>query len=103
MQRSLAVIQPTLFEGGPGGGAVYQAISLNVPAVVSDITVNRKIDIGTVRLFPARSPEDLAEKRIDLLKDPPQTPSQEETRFRLQERQRELGRVLLETSRSILS
>jgi len=103
MQHSLAVIQPTLFEGGPGGGAVYDAISLNVPAVVSDIPVNREIDIGAVRFFSARSPEDLAEKLIDLLKNPPQTPSEEETRFRLQERQRELGRCLLETSSSILS
>jgi glycosyltransferase involved in cell wall biosynthesis len=44
MRRSLAVIQPTLFEGGPGGGAVYDAVSLGVPALVSDIPVNREID-----------------------------------------------------------
>jgi glycosyltransferase involved in cell wall biosynthesis len=103
MQRSLAVIQPTLFEGGPGGGAVYDAISLNLPAVVSDIPVNREIDIGTVRFFSAGSSEDLAEKLIDLLNDPPQQPSEEETRMRLHERQKELGKVLLETARSILN
>ena len=28
LKNSIAVIQPTLFEGGPGGGSAYDAISL---------------------------------------------------------------------------
>ena len=44
MKGSLAVLQPTLFEGGPGGGSVYDAVSLGVPALLSDIPVNREIE-----------------------------------------------------------
>ncbi len=44
MKRAIAVIQPTLFEGGPGGGAVYDAVALDVPVLVSDIPVNRELE-----------------------------------------------------------
>jgi glycosyltransferase involved in cell wall biosynthesis len=37
------VIQPTLFEGGPGGGAAYEAVSLGQRLFLSDIPVNREI------------------------------------------------------------
>lgn len=62
MKNALAVIQPTLFEGGPGGGAVYDAMSLDVPAIVSDIPVNRELDSGTIDFFPANNAAELAEK-----------------------------------------
>jgi len=52
MKNACAVIQPTRFEGGPGGGAVYDAVSLDVPAIVSDIPVNREV-AGTIEFFPA--------------------------------------------------
>jgi glycosyltransferase involved in cell wall biosynthesis len=52
MKNAAAVIQPTRFEGGPGGGSVYDAVSLGVPAIVSDIPVNREIDCGSVEFFP---------------------------------------------------
>jgi glycosyltransferase involved in cell wall biosynthesis len=44
MKSALGVVQPTLFEGGPGGGSVYDAISLGVPALVSDIPINRELE-----------------------------------------------------------
>ena len=53
MKQACAVLQPTLFEGGPGGGAVYDAVSLDVPAIVSDITVNRELEGASVEFFPA--------------------------------------------------
>jgi glycosyltransferase involved in cell wall biosynthesis len=62
MKHAHAVLQPTLFEGGPGGGSVYDAVSLGVPAIVSDIPVNLEIDDPTVSFFRARDPQDLAEK-----------------------------------------
>ena len=40
MKNSLAIIQPTLFEGSPGGGVLEDAISIGVPAIISDIKVN---------------------------------------------------------------
>ena len=53
MKNSIAVIQPTLFEGGPGGGCTYDAISLGVPVIASDIPINREINCGDVVFFPA--------------------------------------------------
>ena len=31
MKNSEALIQASLFEGGPGGGSSYEAMSLNIP------------------------------------------------------------------------
>jgi glycosyltransferase involved in cell wall biosynthesis len=95
MHESLAVIQPTLFEGGPGGGSVYDAISINTPSIVSDLPVNREIDIGVVRFFAAGSVDDLAAKMVDMLVTPPEMPSKEETYARLTLRQQEFGKFLL--------
>lgn len=95
MRESIAVIQPTLFEGGPGGGAVYDAVSTRTPSIVSDIPVNREIDIGDVRFFAAGSAEGLAEKMVDVLIHPPRRLSREESLEQLAARQRELGRVLM--------
>ena len=103
MRESLAVVQPTLFEGGPGGGAVYDAVSINKPSIVSDIPVNREIDIGVVRFFAAGSAEDLAAKMADILVTPPRMPSREETLTRLTMRQQELGSFLLDISTMLAS
>jgi glycosyltransferase involved in cell wall biosynthesis/GNAT superfamily N-acetyltransferase len=53
LKGAVALIQPTLFEGGPGGGAAYDAIGLDVPVIASDIPVNLEIDCGQVVFFPA--------------------------------------------------
>lgn len=64
LKRAQAVVQPTLFEGGPGGGAVYDAIALGVPAIVSDIPVNREIEGGSVSFFRAGCAEELAAQML---------------------------------------
>ena len=51
LKHAKAVIQPTLFEGGPGGGAIFDAVSLDIPALVSSIPVNQEIDCGRVSFF----------------------------------------------------
>jgi glycosyltransferase involved in cell wall biosynthesis len=66
-----ALWQPTLFEGGPGGGSTYEAIGLSVPVVLSDIPINREIDRGHVTFFQAGDPDDLANKTIQLLSAEP--------------------------------
>lgn len=68
MKWSIAVVQPTLFEGGPGGGSVYDAISLGCRAIVSDISVNQEISIGKnqITYFKAKDSESLA-KEMHLL------------------------------------
>ena len=62
LKKSIAVIQPTLFEGGPGGGAVYESVAFGIPSIVSDIPVNQELNDETVTFFNTGSPEDLAEK-----------------------------------------
>ena len=54
-----AVIQPTLFEGGPGGGAAFDAISLGTPVIASDISVNLEMDCGEVSFFSAGNQDGL--------------------------------------------
>jgi glycosyltransferase involved in cell wall biosynthesis len=44
MRSAVAVIQPTRFEGTPGGLAIYDAVSLGQQVIVSDIPVNREIE-----------------------------------------------------------
>ena len=51
MKHSVALIQPTLFEGGLGGGSTFEAVALGKRVLLSDIAVNREIDSGDVRLF----------------------------------------------------
>jgi glycosyltransferase involved in cell wall biosynthesis len=68
MLRSKALIQPTLFEGGPGGGSVYEALALGVPVLMSDIPVNKEIDNPLAHFFIAGNESSLASKMLELLK-----------------------------------
>ena len=52
MRSAVAVIQPSLFEGGPGGGAVHDAIAIGQRTIVSDIPVNREIEQYVDEYFP---------------------------------------------------
>jgi glycosyltransferase involved in cell wall biosynthesis len=71
MKHALAVIQPSRFEGGPGGGAVYDAIGIGVPVIVSDIPVNREIPDDTVYFFSAGDFHDLSAKMWRVINAPP--------------------------------
>lgn len=62
MKNCIAVIQPTLFEGGPGGGAIFEAVAYGIPSIVSNISVNCEIIDETVVFFEKQSPKDLALK-----------------------------------------
>ena len=71
MKRSCAVLQPSLFEGGPGGGSVAGALALGVPSICSDIPVNLELQGEPVTFFKAGDANDLAEKmRAALLAKP---------------------------------
>jgi glycosyltransferase involved in cell wall biosynthesis len=61
MRGAVAVLQPTLFEGGSGGGSVYEAVGIDTPVIVSDIAVNREIADEGVEFFPVGSAQHLAE------------------------------------------
>ena len=64
MRRAIAVIQPTLFEGGPGGGSIYDAVAMGVRGIVSDIPINHELPLapGSLETFRTRDSEDLALK-----------------------------------------
>jgi len=72
LKNSVALIQATLFEGGPGGGAVYESVAFGIPSIVSDIPVNKELDDETVTFFKTGSPEDLAVK-MKLVFESPKT------------------------------
>jgi glycosyltransferase involved in cell wall biosynthesis len=94
MKHALAVIQPTLFEGGPGGGSVFQAIAQGVPAIVSDIPVNREIDEPGMLFFRVKSALDLANKMQSVMICAPPRPTQAELDSRLRQRMAALSEQL---------
>lgn len=60
LKKSLALLQPTLFEGGPGGGSSYDAISLGHRLILSDIPINREVEINSnISFFNPLSDDDL--------------------------------------------
>lgn len=67
IRSAVAMVQPSLFEGGPGGGSVFDAISLGVHCIVSDVQVNLELNEPTVTFFKARDPASLAEEMMKAL------------------------------------
>lgn len=67
MYNATAVLQPTLFEGAPGGGSVREATFLGIPSIISDIPVNKELSDKEVMFFRAGSAENLAEKMAQVI------------------------------------
>ncbi|MEK7594266.1 MAG: glycosyltransferase [Patescibacteria group bacterium] len=67
LRSSLALVQPTLYEGGPGGGAAYNAAAFGTPIIASDIPVNLEMKALDLTFFEAGSADDLAKKLEDQL------------------------------------
>lgn len=62
MKHAIAILQPTLFEGYPGGGVVKEGNALLIPVIMSDIRVNQEADgCESITLFKAEDYQDLAE------------------------------------------
>lgn len=72
--QAQAAIQPTLFEGNPGGGIAYNAISLGCPIILSDIAVNLELKSPLAYFFKKNSPEKLKEVMINFIGDGKQHP-----------------------------
>jgi glycosyltransferase involved in cell wall biosynthesis len=70
LKNAVAVVQPTLFEGGPGGGAVFEAIALGVRSIVSGIPVNRELEGLDVIFFPPGNEKELAQRMRESLNIP---------------------------------
>lgn len=75
MKHALSVLQPTLFEGGPGGGSAYDAISLGVRVIASDIEVNKELEGEPhVDFFETGNPVDLAARMRKVCCERPRRP-----------------------------
>lgn len=96
MRGALAVLQPTLFEGGPGGGAVYDAVAMGVPAIVSDIPVNVEIEHENILFFKTGSADDMSLKMMELLNAKVNQPEPKLLRAEAQRHAEKLGSCLLE-------
>lgn len=106
IRGAIALIQPTLFEGGPGGGAVYDAVGLGQISIVSDIPVNTEIDDPTVTFFTAGDVDSLnAAMQAALLTDNRQLEATDQTMLiaRGFERRRACGKVLLRAVAEVIS
>ena len=107
MKGCVAIVQATAFEGGPGGGSVYDAIALGVSTIVSDIPINREIESWVTTYFRLDDPEALCSAMLEVLKRPQLRPTDEHLREQGRLRRRQCGEVLLaalqeEAGRSLL-
>ena len=69
LKNSTCVIQPTSYEGGPGGFSTYEAIAYKKKILLSDIEVNKEIKEQNVFFFKNNSSQDLLRKLISLKKN----------------------------------
>ncbi len=98
MKGAKALVQPTLFEGVPGGGSVQIAIALGLPVIVSDIPVNREIIDGDVHFFCAGNSLDLFEKMESVFKTSSKRPSKISLLQKREENIHKLGHALLKSA-----
>jgi glycosyltransferase involved in cell wall biosynthesis len=94
MRAAVGVIQPTLFEGGPGGGAVFDAVAMGKRIVLSDIPINREIERYVDEYF---APTDSRALHLAMCRAEQRSKSEPEEKILLQEgheRRRKCGSVL---------
>lgn len=99
IKTATAMVQPTLFEGGPGGGAAYDAISVGIPVIASDIPINLELDVGEVSYFKAGDAEALAAQMLARLRTPHIRADIASLREQGLEGRRRCGRAVLEMAR----
>jgi len=99
IKTAMAMVQPTLFEGGPGGGAAYDAIAVGTPVIASDIPINREMDVGDVVYFAAGNPEALSAQMHARSESAPSRPDNKSLWERGLERRRRVGRMVLDLAR----
>jgi len=89
-----ALLQPTLFEGGPGGGAASDAVALGVPCVLSDIDVNRELSDPLATFFNVGDSASLAARMEAIARHPPERPASSELLAKSERSARRLGQTL---------
>lgn len=59
IRGATALIQPTLYEGSPGGNSVFESLSLGVPVILSSLPVTEELDSPICVKFNPNDPYDL--------------------------------------------
>lgn len=98
IKNSVALLQPTRFEGGPGGGSVYDAVALGVPIIVSDIPVNREVLGANVHFFKCGDALDMKDKIVSFLNHSPNRPGKNELIENGIRNRHQLGKKLIEAA-----
>jgi len=70
LKHAVALVQPTIFEGAPGGGSTYEAVALGQRVLLSDLPVNLEVDGGDIRFFPRGNHVALAQLMQVALEEP---------------------------------
>ncbi len=96
MRRAIALLQPTLFEGGPGGGAVADALALGVRCIVSDIETNLEIENEKVSFFHTGSPNSLAEEMMTVMENHVNLDISNDQISKIKENKKKIGEFLVE-------
>jgi glycosyltransferase involved in cell wall biosynthesis len=94
MSSAIALIQPSLSEGGPGGGAGFEAVALGVRCILSDISVNKEIMQERVRFFEKGKPDSLFNEMLYASENLEEAPALEYLHRKSQERKLACGKLL---------
>ena len=94
LRSAAAMIQPTLFEGTPGGLAVVEAIGVGQRLIVSDIPVNREIQQYVDEYFPPNDARALFDAMCRLREQPSPSLAQERLLAEDLQRRRHFGNVV---------
>ena len=102
MNGAIGLIQPTLFEGGPGGGATYNALCLGKTCILSDIPVNREV-VGyeNVYFFEKRNSAELAKLIVEHVND--RALDEIEVENKIAKNKKEYGEILLSVLTKIVN
>jgi glycosyltransferase involved in cell wall biosynthesis len=103
LKGSIALVQPTLFEGGPGGGATYDAVALGISVLLSDIEVNQEVIGPEIYHFHQKDAEDLAKCMQKVLVKERKKPAEDVLLSDGLMRQQQLGKALYEAISYTLS
>lgn len=85
LRGATAMLQPTRYEGSPGGMSTFQATALGVPVLLSDIAVNREAQACTIQHFRTGDADDLARLLHATLRDPPHRPLRDQLHHELRQ------------------
>lgn len=102
MRSAVANVQPTLFEGGPGGGSTFDAIAVGQRSILSDIPINKELEGSLCYYFKAGDPSSLRDAMIACSKESTAPTNHEHLMLVGKNRRRACGEAILNIAKSRL-